>query len=669
MIDVKEHVYHDDPKQGHPDVRTYLKDVHYFFIGNGRIQAAVQYAPGGEGSRFGLIIMNPEKLRRKREALSFDPEEGLEQTALTIQIDGKDYRPDNCAISWSEEDAIPTVVAEWSAGDISVTERFFCCSKTEPAISREVLFQNHSDVPKELKILTGVRKKVQKIDRLLPGSASGKAIIEYALDSREVVNLHEVKENTCPDSILTEYWQNAAQFSFTHPVIDHLFKISTFSLPAAVSASGVVDASIWQYAREWVRDHSFMILGLIMSGHHALARTMLQRLIDEFISDEGDAMDSSERRTTDEVELDQNGLLLYTVHTYYLWTGDEAFIRSNWDKLVKVAEFPLQEIFRHPESGLLCNRRDYWERHAAHGIETGMELTYQFFPVLGLRAGAELAKLINMNDIASRWLDEADKLDQAIIHHPTYAMHDARGFIKRRGLDGTVQEAIIPRKDSGLPAGVPLSENTEHFLNPDSAASMAIAYGFISPDSPLAIATMSSLEALWNQQWDIGGYCRYNVTSEPDSRGPWPFASLYIARAYHEMGEYEKVWRVLNWLNEIPGSLSGSWFEMYGERISPPFAQIGITPWTWGEMIMLMVRHILGIQPTENGFIFRPRLLPGMNRITGSIPFRGRKIILDISVDPQSGDSHIEVNGKTVDFQNGAAFVQLQACDCRVKMF
>jgi hypothetical protein len=37
MIDVGEHVYHDDPTIGHPDVRTYLNGASYFFPGNGLI--------------------------------------------------------------------------------------------------------------------------------------------------------------------------------------------------------------------------------------------------------------------------------------------------------------------------------------------------------------------------------------------------------------------------------------------------------------------------------------------------------------------------------------------------------------------------------------------------------------------------------------------------------
>jgi len=83
MIDVKEHYYHDDPKQGHPDVRTRLKDACYFFLGNGHIQAAVQIAPSGEGTPLGLLIMNPDRLGKKRDVLTMNPETGLEDRKST----------------------------------------------------------------------------------------------------------------------------------------------------------------------------------------------------------------------------------------------------------------------------------------------------------------------------------------------------------------------------------------------------------------------------------------------------------------------------------------------------------------------------------------------------------------------------------------------------------
>ena len=47
-MDVKEHFYVDDPREGPADVRTTLPDVAYFFLRDGDLQAAVQ---GGIGPR------------------------------------------------------------------------------------------------------------------------------------------------------------------------------------------------------------------------------------------------------------------------------------------------------------------------------------------------------------------------------------------------------------------------------------------------------------------------------------------------------------------------------------------------------------------------------------------------------------------------------------------
>ncbi|RMD96076.1 MAG: hypothetical protein D6814_12065, partial [Calditrichaeota bacterium] len=122
----------------------------------------------------------------------------------------------------------------------------------------------------------------------------------------------------------------------------------------------------------------------------------------------------------------------------------------------------------------------------------------------------------------------------------------------------------------------------------------------------------------------------YHVASEPDSPGPWPFASLFVARAYLEAGEPDRVWRVLRWLDTLPGAASGCWFEFYGPRPIPPYPQIGVVPWTWAEMLLLLVHHVVGFRPEGENLHWRPRLLPGMHRISGEIPLRKTRIRFEI---------------------------------------
>ncbi len=106
MIDVKERIYRDDPKSGHPDVRTYLENVAYFFLGNGHVQAAVQGAPSGEGTPLGLIVQDPETLGPKRDAPTMDPERGPVPTQIEIEDGGEGgavYRAEDPKVFWLEE--------------------------------------------------------------------------------------------------------------------------------------------------------------------------------------------------------------------------------------------------------------------------------------------------------------------------------------------------------------------------------------------------------------------------------------------------------------------------------------------------------------------------------------------------------------------------------------
>jgi hypothetical protein len=58
---------------------------------------------------------------------------------------------------------------------------------------------------------------------------------------------------------------------------------------------------------------------------------------------------------------------------------------------------------------------------------------------------------------------------------------------------------------------------------------LPIAFEFIDPKSALAQKRWH-LEALWNQRWNLGGYGRYHVTSEPDSPAVAICNHLYRAR-------------------------------------------------------------------------------------------------------------------------------------------
>jgi GH15 family glucan-1,4-alpha-glucosidase len=391
-----------------------------------------------------------------------------------------------------------------------------------------------------------------------------------------------------------------------------------------------------------------MAVGLTISGHHEIAYRILDRLFEKFVTKKGGIIDSSEELGSDEAELDQNGALLFALKNYVLWTDSQELIAKHWDKIAATAEFPLSDVFLHKRSGLLANRKEYWGRRQNHGIVKGMELAHQLFAAIGLSAASTLASLVSRESEASRWKAEAERIKNAMLDDSQYGLIDSRGFIKRRSIDGIIQEIVKPLPKAQLPEGVPLSSKGEHHLNPDATSVLPIAMSFIFPDSPLASLTLDSVEELWNQAWKDGGYGRYNESSELDSPGAWPFPSLFIARSYVETGDFDKMWRVVQWLNKVPGALSGSWFEFYGHRSAPAFSQVGITPWTWAEMLILLIHHIIGIQPEVDHVRIRPKLIPGIEKIRASFLLRDSKIDIEIKSGRKKRSYGFRSNGKII---------------------
>jgi hypothetical protein len=291
------------------------------------------------------------------------------------------------------------------------------------------------------------------------------------------------------------------------------------------------------------------------------------------------------------------------------------------------------------------NCREFWERHAIHGIQPGMELSYQLWVSEGLAAAAVLARLTGHTDQAVRWDAESARLRRAMLGDRRFRLHDHRGFIKRRAPDGRVQETIKADPACGLPTGARLMQPGPHRLNPDASAVLPIVFGTVAPDSPVARRTFRQLEQLWNQAGNGGGYGRYDVTSEPDSPGGWPFPSLFVARAAVEAGDDAKVWRILRWLDTVPGARAGTWFEFYGERLAPPMPQVGIVVWNWAELIVLYVQHILGIQPGEAEVRIRPRLLAGLPAGDATFVIRGQRRRLRVTPGKRGKKASIVLRG------------------------
>jgi len=713
-VDIKEHFYKLDIPS-HRDAQTNASGCVYYFLGNGLIQVAVQVSKTpSSGTPLGLLIMSPDRFGKKADSFTFHPEFGLERTMLSLKIGERGFFPTygTLRVSWEYPKSVPTVVATWQVGPLTVREEFFCPTFQDSWLARVVKIENHSKqsinaelhallepnpkffpkrVPRSPMILyegvgflglTPVPMQNIKVESLengikfildiVPGEiAAVRLHYYYTLTQKVDEVVFTMLEPFADDS--EREWQPATQIRTNHPGLDHLFNVSQTGLRASVSASGKMDGSIWQYNREWVRDKAMVTVAEVMAGHTMLARVILEDLLVRFVSTQGDTIDSSEWRNPSEVELDQNGYLLYALWTYWMWTGDDTLIKEYWGKIESVADFPLQDIFQDKESRLLKNTREFWERHAAFGVKEGYELAHQVFAVVGLEKAAQMAKHIGRQQLAEKWLSASEEIKRAMLTHPKFRMIEDNHFIKRRLVSGEVQRTFVPPDKSILPQGVPLVDESIAYIEPDTSEALPIVLELVPAKSVVAKETLKHLEALWNQRWKGGGYGRYHVTSEPDSPGPWPFATLFVAQAYLELGDSEKVWRALYWLLNAQGGESGSWFEFYGPRPVPPFPQVGVVPWTWAEMVIFFVRHLLGVRPEMDKITIRPRLLTGLNEITARIKVHGKYINIYVSSFKDMleavSTSQAILNGKEVlDFVKGAVQIPFPKEECEVRI-
>jgi len=691
----------------HPDYITTLPGVEYFLLGNGEIMVAIQFclfknaivASGDFPPTFcGLTLWDAERFVRKWSTFLYHPERGFSNTGLTVKFNEEFFslsEKNFKSIGYEKNALIPTVLLSWGVDKkFDVEERFFVpvngkhlfrkvkiINKTEKNVSvslRLLLYPNfglfdeiYTDPENKLVVAKGwtVMKLSCIPDRDIKPETSGRYELRVEIENiggfseKEVIfvySIGETDENFYArfPAVIAEaenYWAKKTRIETDNEVVNHLFNVSRNNLKAGVSKSGKRDSGIWQYNMEWVRDDSMFLIGLIMCGFFNEAKQMLIKLLDKFVGPEGQTIESSRWFGYDLAELDQNGQLLYAIWTYVCWTGDFDLVKNYWEKVKLVAEFPIMDIFRDRRSKLLKNKREFWERTDAFGVEEGYELAYQFWVAFGLEKASELARIIGEHKLSERWMNISEEIKGAMLNHPEFRLIEDGHFIKRRKVNGEWQKYFIPPDRKRMPPGSPIAVEASPSSEPDTSEVLPIVYGFVDPGSDLAKKTLEWVEKLWNQRWNYGGYERYDSSSEPEPPGPWSFASLFVARANCEVKDYDKVWKVLNWLYNINGGKSGAWFEYYSiEQITPPLPPVGFIGWTWAEMVALTIHHIFGIRPEIENLKIKPNLLTNLNIAECHINVRDMKVHLIVE---RGKKVEAVANGKRVKIVDGGIIV------------
>jgi hypothetical protein len=691
--------YHPDiqkfPQRVHQDFITYTPGVEYFILGNGDTIAVLQYSPEQKGehplSFLGLTLMDAERFARKWSTYLFHPERGLENSMVRVSVDGLTHqaRPDTfLSVDWKYPEKVPVVSLKWKAGQCEVEEEMFvpheggllfrrltienkgsaaCQAMVDLGlVPSYVIFDEIASDPAARTVnahgyaklkLQSTHSAVETSGRygmtVSPGRIppGGKDVVELVYSIRGDESLLAAKPVKTIWKETASYWKKKDLLSTGNKTLDHMYGVSRTGLKSLVARSGKRDSGFWMYNMEWVRDDVMVALGMLHAGFYEEARTQLVKILEKSVGEDGRTIESSRWFGYDYTELDQNGEVLYGIWAYLCWTGDEKLAKEYWPKIRAVGDFPLQDYFLDKKAGMVHNIREFWERRDSFGVKDGFELAYQFWVSIGLEKGAEVAERVGDPSTARRWKKAAAEIKEAFTSHPKYRLVENGHLIKRRTRDGEWQRYFIPPDRKGMPPGSPIGTLEKPECDPDTATALPIAFGMVDAKSDLARKTLAYIEQLWNQRWDFGGYSRYNTDSEPDPPAPWPFGSLFVARAYSEAGDSEKVWRVIRWLAGLHGGKAGSWFERYGPSITPPAPPVSVVGWNWAEMVMLITRHIMGVRPELDRFVVRPSLIEGVNKMQGRFTIRSHEV--DVTVTRSTGEPQAVVNGKKKPLEDG----------------
>jgi hypothetical protein len=692
----------------HPDFITYLDGIEYFYLGNGDIMGAIQYSPQEARATFaGMTLMHPEHFCRKWSTFLYHPEKGFGSTKLGVTVDEKtpaadsksgmytgvkgfSVAPDNFrSVSWKYPDRVPTVSLIWNAGGCDVEEEYFVPGEGA-VLFRRIIVRNLTGKELDIKLSVSLypnfglfdeiytdekekvahasglaRMKLFSLDKSssvagrydvridlgrLKSQESRKATYVYAIDDGDKTITKKGFEKVWSET--KHYWNEKNRLETGNDIVDNLFRVSMTGLRAVIARSSKMDAGVWMYNMEWLGDQALAVEALLRAGFAEEARVMLERNLKSSIGKDGRTIESSRWFGYEYTEINQNGILLYSLWAYLSWTGDYALIRKNWEKIKLCAEFPLQDVFLDKGTKMVRNKREFWERSDSHGFEDGYELAYQFWVAFGLEKAAFIARAIGDTTLAQKWQKVVDVMKHTMLNHPIYKLIEDGHFIKRRTVDGRWQRYVTPPDRKKMPPGSPLATEEKPSPEPDTIEVLPIIYEMIDPGSDLSSKTLQWVETLWNQRWKTGGYPRYNVTSEDNPPAPWPIPSVLVARAYAAAGNDEKVWRILEWLHGINGGKSGSWFERYGQSITPPMPPVGVVGWVWYELIALFVHHVVGFRPELNRLLISPHLLQGINETKSTHTVRDTKV--DLTIRRSKGKSRAIVSGKEMPMPGGS---------------
>ncbi|MCK7483428.1 MAG: hypothetical protein M0C28_45125 [Candidatus Moduliflexus flocculans] len=672
-MEVREHFYAEDPSRGPVDGKTVLEGVDYFFLGNGRIQAAVQVTAAEGATPVGLAVTDPERFGPKRAALTFDPEKGLAATAVSLLDRGAVYAAHGGSVRarWLPRSVAPRVEVAWHGGRCRVTELFYCPDDRSARLLRRVTVAGPPSGTARIGLRTGVGNRTVEVPLSLRPGAPKSVVFEYRLlrrGGRASVAVRAV-DAPVPDAGATTVWSRRRRRPLPRPSPRPLLRRR--QVPACRRGLGLGPARRRHLAvqprmgprpvlhrpgpghvrpggagpddvrppprrvhRRPGRGHGFEPVPAVAGERvrperrPALRPGLLRRL---------DGRPESHRGA---LEPDRTG------------RGFHARARVPPRRLGAPLQQPrilgAPRRPRHPPGP-----GAHPSALRLHGLGRGRA------PGRSRRPQAKSRKV----GPGRRRPARSHAPVPEVLARRGRRFHQAPGPRRRRPARDLPRGRFDPaaRSPALRARAAPGWTRTRRPSCPSPGSSSIRAAR--SPARPWPRWKRSGTSA--------GGAAATAATTSlrrPDSPGPWPFASLFVARAALEAGDGAAARRVLDWLGRVPGGRAGSWLEFYGPRPVPPYPQVGIIPWTWAEMIFLFIHHLLGVRPSDGALRLRPRLLAGQERMEADLAVRGRRLECSVRRARRGEAPGFRIGPRRFPYSAGGVSIDLPAGAGRIRV-
>jgi GH15 family glucan-1,4-alpha-glucosidase len=289
-----------------------------------------------------------------------------------------------------------------------------------------------------------------------------------------------------------------------------------------------------RYPYIYTRDHSIITLGAAEAGLLEKARRALRFIL----GSQKPSGEFSQRYDTDgidtsykDLQIDGNGLVLFTLGRYYEATKDEDICAEYWDVIEKAVGYMMRH--KSDEIDLIHTLNSIHEYPA---YEHGYEIYANSACCAGMFEAVKIGKALGKD--VYEWEREAKKVKNGILTRLWSPR--MRSFIKN------IRNKYKDSKSLGYDPYASVITDVD-------AVEYAPAYfGLIEDDDIKVVNTVRRIDKeLWDDE--LGGLNRYPEYWDRNNGGygPWSHFTCQIARHFIKIGDEDMAERYLRWCAEI----------------------------------------------------------------------------------------------------------------------